>query len=76
MRSPTLKVDGPGIKATREMRGLTQEAVATKIGVDRSAIAHWETSKTQPNAENYRDLCKVLKVKPETLLVVPDDQAA
>ncbi|WP_370648245.1 helix-turn-helix transcriptional regulator [Amycolatopsis sp. FU40] len=58
------------------MAGLTQEHLARKVHVDRSAVAHWEAGRFQPDAPNFKALCRVLKVKPSDLLVVPDDQAA
>ncbi|MFF4600605.1 helix-turn-helix transcriptional regulator [Amycolatopsis sp. NPDC001319] len=76
MRSSTLLVDGAKLKVAREMAGLTQERLAQKLHVDRSAVAHWEAGRFQPDAPNFKALCRVLKAKPEQLLVVPDDRAA
>jgi DNA-binding XRE family transcriptional regulator len=76
MRS--LKIDGPALKRAREMAGYTQEQVASRIGVDRSTVGHWESTKRpdQPSAPRFKLLCRVLKVERESLLVAPHDRAA
>jgi DNA-binding transcriptional regulator YiaG len=33
----------------RESRGVSQEEVATSVGVDQSAVSYWERKKTQPS---------------------------
>lgn len=74
MRS--ISVDGGAIRRAREMAGLTQEALARKLHVDRSSIAHWESGKTQPSAKNFKALRRALRVTAESLLAVTDDKAA
>ena len=78
MKSPDLIVSGAAIKRARELAGYTQEAFAQRLGVARPTLANWESPdpKRQPNAANFRALHRALKVKPESLLVVPDDQVA
>lgn len=39
------------IRKLRKRRRLTQQELADKIGVDGSAVAHWEAAKTWPRAE-------------------------
>ena len=38
-------------KKEREKSGLSQQAVAAKIGVDQSTVCLWETGKTRPRAK-------------------------
>lgn len=38
-------------KKEREKSGLSQQAVASKVGVDQSTVCLWETGKTQPRAK-------------------------
>lgn len=39
-----------GFKQARERTGMTQQEVATKLGIDQSAVCQWETNKTKPRA--------------------------
>lgn len=36
------------LKDLRETRGISQAAVAAAIGVDQSAVSHWESGKAAP----------------------------
>ena len=36
------------IRRARQRKGLTQEALAHAVGVDRSAVSNWETEKHLP----------------------------
>lgn len=78
MKSPDLIVSGVALKRARELAGHTQEAFARLVGVARTTVACWESSdsKRQPTATNFEAICRALGVKPETLLMVPDDRAA
>lgn len=78
MRSPDLMVSGPQIKQWRELRGLTQEQLADRLGIARPTLANWESTdpRRQPTATNFKALCRVLRVKASELLVVSDDTAA
>lgn len=57
------------IKAARQNKGLSQEALADAIGVHRQSIADWETGRYVPSGSNLSKLCKVLKVKPASLII-------
>lgn len=39
-----------GFKKAREKSGLTQQEVASRLGIDQSAVCQWETGKTKPRA--------------------------
>lgn len=66
----TRKVIAFRIKEAREAAGLTQIELAEKVGVDRSAVAHWEsdTSKAEPSAARFKQLVAALDVEAESLL--------
>ena len=52
-------------KRLRELRGaakLTLEAVAVAVGVNRSAVAHWEAGRNKPRADVMPKLARVLGV--------------
>lgn len=64
----TTTVDGAKIAKRREMAGLTQLDLARKLGLDRSAIAHWEAGRKSPAAATFKRLCKALAVDAAALL--------
>jgi len=56
------------LKALREERELSQEALARKVGVSREYIARLETGKHDPPLSRLEKLAKALKVKVTELL--------
>ena len=56
------------LKALRAERGLSQEALAKKVGVSREYIARLETGKHDPPLSTLTKLAKALKVKVTSLL--------
>jgi transcriptional regulator with XRE-family HTH domain len=73
----SVRVNKAAIRQARELAGFTQEQVAQRIGVDRSAVGFWESEKSpkQPRGANFKALCRVLKAKPSDLLAVSDEAA-
>lgn len=59
---------GKKIRNTRKRRGLSQEQLAEKMCVSRSAIAKWETDKGMPDVENLKILSRLLGVSVDSLL--------
>ncbi len=49
------------IKEYRERTGMTQEALADKLNVDRSAISYWERGKATPCKKHRAMLCAILQ---------------
>ena len=47
------------LKAARVNAGLTQEAVAEKLGVSTSTIKNWEKGKTFPKQPQIERLCEI-----------------
>jgi len=58
----TTKVMEIDIKAIRKKLGLTQEALAKKLGVTRMTVYNWETKKKKPSNLAKRQLSR-LEVK-------------
>ena len=54
-------------KKLRLKRGLTQEAIAKKIGVTREAVSRWEAGVSSPITELLPKLSKLLKCKIDEL---------
>lgn len=63
---------GEKIRYARKCCGLSQEQLADRLCVSRSAIAKWETDKGIPDVENLKTLSRLLHVSLDSLL---DDRA-
>ncbi|UCC31258.1 MAG: helix-turn-helix transcriptional regulator [Phycisphaerales bacterium] len=48
------------VRALREARGLTQEELAERVGVSKSAVVEWEAGRNLPRCPNMRALCEEL----------------
>jgi len=59
---------GRRIKQAREQAGLTQELLAERIGVSRTAISRFELGEIEPNIRNLAALASVLGVSSDYLL--------
>lgn len=59
---------GEKIRHARKCCGLSQEQLAEKLCVSRSAIAKWETDKGMPDIENLKMLSRLLNVSVDSLL--------
>ena len=56
------------IKETREQNGLTQAALAKKLGISRSAVNSWEIGISAPSVQYLIELSKLFKVSTDYLL--------
>ena len=59
---------GEKIREARRKCGLSQEQLAEKLSVSRSAIAKWETDKGLPDVGNLKTLARLLNVSVDLLL--------
>ncbi len=59
---------GNVLRKAREKRGLSQTALAEKVGVHRVTIAYLESGARQPSMDLLQRLAKALKVKLPDLL--------
>jgi transcriptional regulator with XRE-family HTH domain len=50
------------IKALRLAAGLTQRALATRIGVTTLSVSNWETGRNEPSARQLRAVAEALGV--------------
>lgn len=55
----------------RNNAGLSQDALAEKVGVTRQAVSRWESGETTPNTETLKLLSKLFNVSINTLLGSP-----
>lgn len=56
------------ILTLRKQQGLSQEALAERLGVSRQAVSRWERGTALPDAENLAGLSRVLGVSADALL--------
>jgi len=56
------------LRATREMRELTQDQLAELTGLQPAAVSHFETGQRQPNLRNLVRLALALNTSPDNLL--------
>lgn len=59
---------GARLRAVRQDRKLTQEAVAGALGVQTSQLSHWETGRREPSVRNLRRIAAALSVRMAFLL--------
>jgi len=56
------------LREIREQRGLTQEQLASMIGVNRSAISHYEADRNNPSLETTQKLARMLDCSIDDLI--------
>ncbi len=59
---------GEKIKEARKHAGFSQEQLAEKLSISRSAVAKWETDKGIPDVDNLKALSELLMVSIDYLL--------
>ena len=59
---------GDRVKQAREKNGLTQSALAKKLGLSRSAVNAWEMGVSIPSAQYLIELSRLLKISVDYLL--------
>src|ERR1700712_1936928 len=59
---------GARIRAARLESGMTQDQLAVKVGVSRSAVAQWETGRTGQVTGNLSRIGQALEVNVEHLM--------
>lgn len=59
---------GQRLKSARESAGFTQEKLAEKLGVSRTAVARWESNDIEPKLQNLIGIAELLYVNTDSLL--------
>ncbi len=59
---------GSRLRQLRQMRGLTQDELATTVGVSRSAVAQWESGRSGQATLHLRRLADALGVQIDDLM--------
>ena len=63
---------GEKLKALRTERGLTQEQLAAKLYVSRTAVSKWETGGGSPNLDSLQVVARLFDVSVDDLLSTDD----
>jgi transcriptional regulator with XRE-family HTH domain len=56
---------GRWLRHQRELKGMSQQDVADRLGTTRTAVHYWESGKRTIYAVNFIDYCEVLGVDPQ-----------
>lgn len=64
---------GDKIAALRDKRGLTQEDLASKIGISRASLSHYEKGRRDPDYNTLTKIADFFKVSVDYLLGRTDD---
>lgn len=67
---------GDKIAALREKRGLTQEDLASKIGISRASLSHYEKNRRDPDYTTLTKLADFFRVSIDYLLGRTDDPSS
>ena len=59
---------GKFIAACRKEQGMTQAALAGKLGISDRAVSKWETGKSMPDSGIMLEVCEYLKINVNELL--------
>ncbi len=57
----------------RKTNGLSQEALAEKLGISRQAVSKWERAEASPDTDNLILLAKIYKISLDELLSSEED---
>ena len=60
------------IQYLREKNGLTQTALAKRLGISRSAVNSWEMSLSSPSLANIIEMTKIFNVSADYILTLTD----
>lgn len=57
-----------GLKALRQRAGLTQEAAAGRLYVERSTVAQWERGASKPSLDRLQPLARLYNVTTDQMI--------
>jgi len=62
------------LSALRREQGLTQQALAERVGIHVTLIRRYEAGKTQPGIDGLRRIARALSVSSDVLLFDPEER--
>lgn len=69
-------VVGDLLRAMRMRRGWSEQRLAAHLGVDRSAVAHWESGDRRPGTSELHTLCMALDAREQEVLALTEGCAS
>jgi len=63
------------LTSLRKGRGLSQEALAERLGVSRQAVSKWENDEAFPELSKFDALCRIFQVSPNYLMGYEEKEA-
>lgn len=72
--SETTHLAAENIKKFRQLRELSQDALAKKLDTSQSTIIAWEKPSRSPTANSLHNLAAVLRTEPWVFLLNQDDE--
>jgi SOS-response transcriptional repressor LexA len=60
---------GAKLRSARKRAGYTQRQLADKIGAKHNSVSNWEKGLNRPNTETIGELCAVLNITPNELII-------
>ena len=64
------------LQRLRRQAGLSQEALAEKLGVSRQAVSKWESGAAVPELEKLAELARIFQVRLDQLLGLPEPEGS
>ena len=64
---------GTRIASMRGFHRMTQDELGGRVGVSKQTVSGWEHDRRAPDADNLRELCKVLDCTADYLLELTND---
>ena len=61
------------IRQQRQDKKISQQDLASYLGVGRTAIANWENGMARPDLDSIVPLCRALDISANTLFGIPDE---
>ena len=74
-QEPIMLSLGMRMRRAREKAGMTQEMLAERVGVSRTAVARWESGDIEPTITHLAQSALVLHVSADELLGIVWDEA-
>ena len=56
------------IALLRKQKGMTQEALAFKLGISRQSVSKWETGECEPDLSKLKEIASMFEVSIDYLL--------
>lgn len=60
------------LSTLRKKSGLSQDKLAEQLNISRQAISKWESGMSSPDIDTLLNICSILKVTPDQLLLGTD----